>query len=179
MVSTASPYDWNNLLELLTDEEVEALSAKASSGTPVWEHWKGFVEDWRLSRRSELTIRNVRDALRLFATQGNLLTIEDWNDTQKAFREMHRMGKERNWSPATFNTYRKNANTFFRHLRNMGAITEAKVTNIPKMNAPKKGYAIPAKEDFAKIGEYLKTRPCTNELERKRNLLFFLLMMIT
>lgn len=176
MTSRDNSYDWTDVRRLFTEGEISELSEKISVGTPIWQHWESFVEDWRLTRRSELTIRNVRDALRFFAIHGNLLTIEDWNDTRKAFLELHRMGRERGWSGSTINTYRKNANTFFRHLHNMGTIEENKITRIPKTTVAKKNYDVLTMEDYAKIGAFLQARPCTNQLERKRNILFVLLM---
>lgn len=171
-------YDWTSVRSPFTEDEVSKLS-EGMVGTPVWQYWEKFVEVWALSEKSLSTVRNVRDAIRLFAIYGRLTTLEAWEDQDAVFDTMHRLKKERNWSPSTFNSYRKNVNTYFIFLVRRGLLTESPAKKIEQVSTRSKNYRIPEGEDFARMFVYLRNRECTNEMQRKRDLLFFHLLMTT
>ena len=177
-MESKTQYDWTSVRSPFTEDEVSKLS-EGMAGTPVWEHWEKFVEVWALSRKSISTVRNVRDAIRLFAIYGRLTTLESWSDQDAVFDTMHRLQKERNWSASSFNSYRKNANTYFIFLVRRKLMAENPVARIEKMREKLLNYSVPEKEDFAKMFAFLQNRECANIMQRKRDLLFFHLLITT
>lgn len=104
------------------------------------------------------------------------MTFDDWNSGRNAFETFHRLKKERGWSPVTLNTYRKNANTFFAYLVRRDAIPSNPIRKIEKSREKAYNYAVPSADDVRKFFSCLRSRPRTNALETKRNVLFFLLL---
>jgi integrase len=146
---------------------------------PVLAHWRDFVETWQKCRKSVSTISNVASTFDLLCPRAGLVTFEAWNDASGAFHALHALADAMGWSPATFNTYRKNANTYFAFLKRKGIIAGNPIGHIEKMRERQRNYPLPSKVDFAKITHYLLSRPCPNLLERKRNVLFFRLLETT
>lgn len=125
-------------MELFTQEEIKTLSESVGDGTPIWQHWERFCHVWAKSRKSTSTVRNVRDAIRTFALYGGLTTIESWNDPENVFDVMHRLEEERRWSESTFNSYRKNVNTYFLYLKRRRIVPESPLSRIEKMREVKR-----------------------------------------
>ena len=139
-------------------------------------HWRDFVETWERSAKSHYTVANVAATFDLLCSRTGLITLEAWRDATGAFNALHDLADEMGWSPTTFNTYRKNANTYFSFLKRKGVITGSPTSHIEKMQARQRNYPLPSRLDFAKIAHFLLNRPCLNLLERKRNVLFFRLL---
>lgn len=100
-------------------------------------------------------------------------------NTKAAFETAHKLRIERGWSSSSFNSYRKNVNTYFKWLADNGEIDGNPITRIKKRKEAFKNYPIPAKEDFEKIFSYVENRSCTNEMQRRRDVLFFRLLKST
>lgn len=164
--------------------ELEGIVSPAEAGieedgrqeTTVWQHWSEFEATWELSQKSRKTVKNVRESLRLADGHGGLATLEAWADAGRAFRVLHELRERRRWSATTFNSHRKNANTYFAFLVRKGHIETNPVRRIEKMREWQRNYALPTKADFLALMGYLRLRRCTNALERRRNLLFFQLL---
>lgn len=62
------------------------------------------------------TVGNVRTSLRTTILEAGLTTMDDWTDGNRAFDALHDLRRKRGWSACTFNTCRKNANTYFAYL---------------------------------------------------------------
>lgn len=147
--------------------------------TPIWQHWEKFCYVWNRSQKSTATLRNVRDAIRVTALYGNLTTLERWKDSEYAFEALHQLRDRRNWSQSTFNSYRKNVNTYFIFLKNRKIIGERILDGIGKIKEKGKRYAIPTVEDIDKLLGHMGSRSCTNEMQRKRDVLYVLLLRST
>lgn len=120
------------LMELLPADQIKKLSSKISKGVPLWEYWEEFVKSYLSEGRSEVTVKGVRDALRFVIQKMSIHTIEECNDSRKMYNCLHEKRDELNWANSTFNTYRKNINTYFIWLYDMSYIKENNITKIRK-----------------------------------------------
>lgn len=162
---------------LLSKEEIASLGP--IEWTPLWIHWNIFYETWKETGRSMRTVLNVWETLRFMVISWEMWTIESWEHTDYAFSKLHGLRKQRNWSPTTFNTYRKNANSYFICLVKRWILSKNPVGNIEKMREMQRNYAIPSTTDIKGLLSYLQTCKTVNNLEKKRNLLFVQLLIET
>lgn len=166
--------------ELIYKEEESFLLSSAPLGqTPFWKHWAEFTETLSLSGRSEHTIANVHSSLRMLIIHGGLSTFELWQDKTALFRKFHELRKEKKWSPATFNSHKKNANTYFIFLERRGLVSENPTRSIDKVKETKRNYSLPSTDEIGKFWWYLHNCKTSGHMIRKRNLLFFAIIMVT
>ncbi len=166
--------------ELLSEEEIISLQDTIPSDhTPLWRDWDKFTETLSLSGRSEHTISNVHSSLRMLIIHGGLSTFESWQDKTILFRKFHELRKEKKWSPATFNSHKKNANTYFIFLERRGLVGENPTRSIDKVKETKRNYALPSIDEIGKFWWYLHNCKTSGRIVRKRNLLFFSIIMVT
>jgi site-specific recombinase XerD len=92
---------------------------------------------------------------------------------------MHRLKRERHWTPSTFNSYRKNANTYILFLIRKGIIEKNPIKKIEKVRERKKRYEIPDQKDITKLLAYFGSRNCSSPMQRARDLLFIQMLRFT
>jgi site-specific recombinase XerD len=146
--------------------------------TPIWLYWDEFVDDYRSEGRSEITIRNVRDTLRLILTNTKLYSIEEINNPRLLKDAMKEIAQARNWKPSTFNTCRKNLNTYFLWLEAYEYINENKIKKVRKDKEQAKNRYTFTDEQVHKVVQAVYHRE-QNSLARWRNVLFIHLLSIT
>lgn len=169
---------FDKYLNLLSAEELEKIAVEKGSpdGLFIWGEWQGFVNTWKATGKSPHTVANTWNGLRLLILEGGIATYEDWDSGTKAFEAFHRLKEERKWSAVTLNTYRKNANTYFAYLVRRDVIAANPIRKVEKSRERANNYPLPSIPDVKKVFGYLNGRPCANCLERRRNVLFFLLL---
>ncbi len=164
---------------LFPKEELLKLSSNVKrEGIPLWMYWAEFVRHWLREGKSEVTLGNVRDALRFVVHDLRLVTVEACN-TPDILREALFDAKERrNWTSVTFNTYRKNLNTYFLWLERMEHIEENKLWKIAKCKEEiNEQYTLDEGHIKSLLG-HMKTRR-QSRLERWRNDLFMGILVVT
>ena len=162
-----------SLLELIPKPELQELKPLAPEGeTPIWQHWEEFVMQYHRLGRSLLTIRSVRDGIRVLIRNTRVCSIEQLNDpkllTQITLDMQEKYGLQSN----TRNTYIKNLNTYFIWLEKNEYIAENRVRKAPKSAPTFNEKKCLNNEQVLKLFEYLRTRKFSCKLERLRTLLY-------
>lgn len=128
--------------------------------------------------KSQKTVKNVRDTLRLIINSSNLLTIEDINSPRLLKDALKKIANERNWKASTFNTCRKNLNTYFLWLEAYEYIEESKIKKVRKDKETAKNRYTLSEKQVQLINSAVYHRD-QNVLVRWRNVLFFHLLSVT
>lgn len=93
----------------------------------------GYEKSMQDYGRSPLTTRNVKDSLKLFISSLGAKKIDALNDNIKVEVWLLRQKEERNWSPSTRNSYRKNLIAFVNYLLRLNVVEENRLRLIPKV----------------------------------------------
>lgn len=154
------------------------LNAPRVPSTNLWKYWDEFVEHYMREGKSKITVRGVKSCMKFVCDKLGIKTIEDCN-TPKILREaLFKAQEERNWSGSTFNTYRKNINTYFRWLSDMEYIEENKIMKIRKCKEVINEQRTLTEQEVDLVRARIMKRR-QNRLERWRNLFLFDLLLLT
>lgn len=170
----------NNNLSILISEETQKLGYCfiQQDETPIWKYWEEFVKCYLSEGRSEVTISNVRDALRFVIRNMGFYSIEVCNCSPTFYKALHDWKEKRGWSNATLNTYRKNTNTYFIWLEDMGYIAENNIKKVRKSKEEiNEQYTLNEEQVKILMGHNSQRRQTM--LERWRNNLFIGLLIFT
>lgn len=164
---------------LLPEEDMSKyISLVPENRTPLWAYWSEFVTHYLREGRSEVTIKGVRDILKSIIKNINILSLEDCNNPQILREALFKAKEANNWSNVTFNTYRKNLNTYFLWLATMGYIELNNISKIRKCKEEINEQHTLNEENVKLLLGHMQTRRQTR-LERQRDKLFMLLLIYT
>lgn len=170
-------YRLSKLHNLFSEKEENNLLEKIPQNqTYLWKHWEEFLTMSLRSRRSQIYLSWIYDSMKSFIKDTLLRTIESFDNPHLLTNEFHRMMSERNWSPVTFNTHRKNLNSYFLHLKRMKYIKDNPINSIQKLKEDNKAQAII--NDY-QIHELLNLLRNDTSFEWLRNLLYFEIAILT
>ncbi len=145
---------------------------------PLWRYWDDFIDRRVKFKRSMATVKSVRDCLRLIIRHTPIVSIEDCNDTTNIENALFELQKIRGFSDSTYNTYAKNANTYFIWLKAQKIISENNVAKVERFPDIVKAQPIQTKEEMEKILLHLSTRR-QQFFERVRNIFFYHILVLT
>jgi len=164
---------------LLSDEEIKAISQNVPvNEVPVWFYWSEFVQKHLRTGKSETTIKNVRDVLRLIIRKLGIYTIQQLNtprlveDALFSYREKHPIKNN------TFNSYRKNLNTYGIWLEKMEYIDCNNIRKIDKCKGEYDENLTLTQEQINAVIVQIRDRK-QSKLERLRNAFFIDLLRFT
>jgi site-specific recombinase XerD len=120
------------LFDLLPQLEIDSIPQIPLGETPIWGHWFEFVWKYLRTGKSEATVKNVKDVLKFVIRKLKIYTIEQLNRPKLIEDLLFEYKKEHGISPNTFNSYRKNINTFCIWLEKMEYIASNNVRKIDK-----------------------------------------------
>lgn len=171
--------EFNKVPSLLDDSEAQKLAATLPKDKiPLWKHWDAFVFHWLLRNRSRVTLTRIADTLKFIIKQCGVHTIEDCNSHNELEATLHLQKIARNWQDETFNTYKKNLNSYFIWLENKDVIEKNNIRRISKCSKKVNEQYTLTEEQMSALVPHLQSRRQTR-LERWRNLLFVGLMLQT
>lgn len=157
-----------------------ASQLEGTGKRPLFQYWEEYKSDYTQTRRSKDTIENTRQVLSRILMYSELISIEDWLVPWKGQDEFFRLAKERKWSESTYNSYRKNLSSYFKHLVKRGHIDENSIKRIDKMTELIQDQPTATNEQILIILNFLEnTNFGINLFQRLRDRLFFTLMVIT
>jgi len=167
------------LKKILPDNEL-ALTAKKvpAECTPLWFFWEEFVERYLALGKSQITVERVRDAFRLILRHTDLISIEDFNDPNKVEKTLLSLKETRKMSNSSYNTYRKNLNTYFIWLEKKEFIKENKIRKIERCKEPSPEMTALTEDQVKQIWA-LACETGKTQIERARNRLFISLLTVT
>lgn len=160
----------------------EIISQLEGTGKrPLYQYWEEYKNDYTRTRRSKDTIKNTRQVLSRILMHSELVSVEDWLIPWKGQDEFFRLTDERKWSASTYNSYRKNINSYFKHLVSRGHIQNNPIKDgIKRMTELIQDQPVVTNEQILIILNFLEnTKLGVNLLQRLRNRLFFTIMVIT
>lgn len=165
---------------LFPQKEKEEYLKKIPAGeTPLWKHWEEFVQTRKYLGKSTATIESVRDGLRVIARHAGVYTIEQANNPQKMSEKLLQMKKERSHSHSSYNTYRKNLQTYFIWLARQGYISENNVSKIEKATEKRREQLVLSQKQVEQITGFLHAHTFTCRIERSRNIFLVDLLRFT
>ena len=169
---------WDNLLEFLPKIELSALEEEIPEGdNPIWYYWEPFTHFLQRYGKSNATAQSVRSGLRVVVRHMGIYTVENLNS--RAFRTaLEQYQDVSQISASTFNTYRKNANTFILWLKQEGYVTNNYIRNIPKVTERIKEQETFTSEQLDQIINNIINRN-SSPFCRKRDLLIFQILRLT
>lgn len=170
-------YKTSKLYTLLNKKEEEVAFIKTNNiWTHLWKYWDEFIsislENWK----SRKFLSWVYDILRTIIKHTNLNTIECFNDIRFLCDELSKIRETRNWTPVTYNTYRKNLNSYFLHLERMKYINDNPIKRILKSKEADKSQPITNIEDIKVLLDLFEKE---DSIENLRNGLYFKLAILT
>lgn len=164
---------------LLSQQELEELIPKLpEKETPLWLYWSEFVEKYLRTGKSEVTVKGVKDGLLFAIRKLGILTIEQLNNPRITEEALHEYKKKIGIRNSTFNSYRKNFNTFCIWLEKMEYIKENRIMKITKCKEEQREHLTFSKEQVKRITAEIHDRKQT-KLERLRNTFFIDLIKLT
>lgn len=167
------------LQKLLSDTEKDSLIVK-NGNTPIWKYWREFVRDYYVIReRSDATVKNVRDKLRFVLLKVGITSIEELNDVRTIKNILAFSKEERNWSAETYNTYKKDLNTYFKWLEEMEYIEVNKFVKVRKVKVKVKQHSRLSIEEVNHLKTYVRENPERSKLQTTRNEFLLNLLFIT
>jgi integrase len=166
------------LQEILPPKELELLISKIPAGnTSLWTYWPEFVERYLALGKSRVTVERVRDAMRLILRHTDLICIENFDNPNEVEKILLDLKEDRKMSDSSYNTYRKNINTYFIWLEKKEFIKENKIRKIerckelsPEMTALTENQVDQIWTSACETGK--------TAIERARNRLFISLLMV-
>jgi site-specific recombinase XerD len=167
------------LRKLLPNEDLEELQGLVSaSETPIWKYWEEFIEKYLRTGKSPVTVRNVRDALRFVIRELSIYTIEDLNKRNYFEDALFEARDSRGFKNTTFNSYRKNVNTYMLWLSRRAYIGENNVGKMEKCKeVPEEQLALSTEQVLQLVAQIHTRRQ--SKLLRLRNALFIDLLRFT
>ncbi|MFC1656083.1 tyrosine-type recombinase/integrase [Patescibacteria group bacterium] len=152
--------------------------SKQQSGTSLWTHWDEFVMKYLRTGRSNVTVKNVRDALKFITSNCGITTIEHCNNQRLLEDALFEMKKERHWSNVTYNAYLKNLNTYFMWLEKQGYITENNLKKVSRCKEELNEQYTLSEDQVKLVVAQIHDRRQTR-LQRYRNVFFIDLLRFT
>lgn len=132
---------------------------------------------FQATERSPKTVQNTGTALRFFLEHTALIAIEDWLDIRMVQDVFFSLKNNRSWSPATYNSYRKDVSSYFLFLENMGYIDTNPINKLMKVAELIKNQPSISDKDIQKIIRYLEDNPHgINQMQHYRDRLFVTLL---
>ncbi|MBD3330820.1 tyrosine-type recombinase/integrase [Candidatus Peregrinibacteria bacterium] len=169
----------NKLWKLLPDSEIKSFKSKVPPNQkPLWFYWNEFVHKYLRTGKSEITVSNVRDALRFIIRNVSLYSIEQVNDHRTLEDFLHKVKDKRGLNPTTFNTYLKNLNTFFIWLHRQDYIADNNILKVQKCKQTENEQYILSETQVKQIVSHIHDRRQTRLL-RFRNIFFIDLLRFT
>jgi integrase/recombinase XerD len=169
----------DRLQKLLSNEEKLSLEVSENM-TPIWEYWEEFLYDYYVIRgRSLDTVKNVRDKLRFLLLKVGVTSIEEANEVRTIKRFLAFAKEERNWAPNTYNTYKKDLNTYFKWLEENELIEENKFRKVSKLKVKTNEQSCLTADEVNHIKTYVRENPERSRLQTTRNELLLNLLFIT
>ncbi|MDD2566030.1 MAG: site-specific integrase [Candidatus Gracilibacteria bacterium] len=167
----------SKLYELFSEgEELNIMSLIPEHQTPLWKYWKEFIMMSLENKKSQIFLSGVYDMIKAIIRHTGLKTIESFSDIPYLFDELIKLKHNKNWSSVTYNTYRKNLNSYFLHLERMKIINDNPIKRIQKAKEADKSQPITNIEDIEKLLTFLKEG---GTLEDRRDYLYFRLAILT
>ncbi len=146
--------------------------------TVIWKYWKEFVHKYLRTGRSEVTVRNVLDALLFIIRVCNIVTIEKCNSPKILEDTLFSIKEKRNLRSSTYNSYIKNLNTYFRWLAKQEYIQENKINKVACCKEENNEQLTLSEQHIQAIVKQVHDRRQTR-LERARNVFFIDLLRFT
>lgn len=166
------PFNPSMLAVLLHPHEIEELTQFIPVGEkPLWHYWPEFVQKYLRTGKSEVTVKGVRDGLRFAIRRLKIYTIEQLNRPSSVEDALFEYKEANHIKNNTFNSYRKNFNTFCIWLEKRGYIEKNNIGKIDKCKAEYDEHLTLTDEQVALIIQYIHDRKQTR-LERFRNIFF-------
>lgn len=164
---------------LLPQEEIEKFSKTIpEKERPIWKYWPEFVEKYLRTGKSQVTVKNVRDGLRFAIRQLKLLTIEQLNTPRLVEDALFDYKNKHKIKNNTYNTYRKNFNTYFIWLEKMEYIQINKIGKIEKCKGEQDEHLTLNHGQVKAVLAHVYDRKQTR-LQRLRNIFFIDLLRFT
>ncbi len=168
-----------SLQELLSDIEKRSLIVKDGL-TPIWEYWNYFIYDYLIvGGRSKATVKNVKDKLRFVLFQVGITSIEEVNDIHTIKWFLGHFNEKRGWSGTTYNSYRKDLNTYFKWLKQLEFIDENKFKKVGKIKEEITEKDCLTNDQVNKLKIFVRESEERTRLEKTRNELFVNILCIT
>lgn len=158
------------------EEELELLKNIPENQTYLWKYWGEFVSMSLENKKSQVFLSWVYDVMKTIIRHTWLKTIESFDDIWFLFNELKNLKYQRNWSSVTYNTYRKNLNSYFLHLIRMKYINDNPIHRIQKSKEADKSQPITNIED---IWVLIKLLEKWETMEELRDCLYFKLAILT
>lgn len=166
------------LFELLPQLEIDSITQIPLGETPVWQYWAEFVEKYLRTGKSEATVKNVKDVLKFVIRKLKIYTIEQLNTPRLVEDALFEYKGKYHISNNTFNSYRKNINTFCIWLEKMEYIASNNVRKIDKCKVTyNENLTLNERETNAVIDKVRDRKQL--KLERLRNIFFIDLLRFT
>ena len=162
---------------LLDQTEEDLILTKISEyETPLWKYWDEFVtmslENWK----SKVFLSWVYSVFKNILKNTDLITIECFDNIEFLFDELVKLKTARNWSPVTYNSYRKCLNSYFLHLVRMKHINDNPIHRIQKAKEADKAQPITNMNDVENLLDFLDK---WKTMENLRDNLYFNLAVLT
>lgn len=167
------------LVELIPNNLIDELSLKIPHNQrPIWQYWLEFVEKYLRTGKSEITVKGVKDGLKFAIRRLNILSIEDLNDPRIIEEALFTYKEANHIKNSTFNSYRKNFNTYCIWLEKMQYIKENLISKVEKCKQEQNEQLTLNEEQVRKVIVQIHDRRQTR-LERFRNTFFIDLLRFT
>jgi len=161
-----------HLLTLIPEAELASYSEDLHPDeTPLWHHWKNYVVKTLILGKSPITIKSVRDAMRIVIRHTGLLTIEQINTPGQLDNALLELQMKRNQKPSTRNTYIKNLNTYFIWLFKNHLIDQNNIARIEKGRESPPDVQPLTLDQIERVVLHFGTRHHVSSMERARNIL--------
>lgn len=164
--------------ELLKVSELAKITDEVKR--PIWSYWEEFVYDYCVIRgMSQITLRNVRFKLRFIILTAQIYSIDELNDAKNIKSDLAYYKIERNWSGVTYNSYKKDLNTFTKWLEEEGYIEKNEMKRIQKIKTKPKAQPCLTVDEVNKIKTYVLETSERTKLAWTRNVFMLNLLFVT
>ncbi len=179
MTFITDSFECLNRKPLLSENELKIIAPLVKEGqTPLWTFWDEFTNKYLRSGKSEVTVKNVRDAFRFIIRRLDILTIDECNNARLLEDKLHEYKSAKGISNTTFNSYLKDLNTYFRWLKKQGHIKENNISNVERCKQEINEQYTLSQRQVDLVYSQIRTRRQTRLL-RKRNSFFIDLLRFT
>lgn len=161
-----------HLLEFLPKEELEVHEKELPpNDTPLWLYWPEFVEKYLRTGKSEVTVKGVRDGLRYAVRQLKIYSIQQLNNPRLVEEALFQYQARHHIKNNTYNSYRKNFNTYCLWLEKMEYIEKNNIMKVDKCTVEHDEHLTLTDEQVKLVVAYIHDRKQTR-LELFRNIFF-------